>query len=164
MTGRTDNTVFITADIDLVWELTNDLSSWPQLFTEYSTVEVLDRQGSTWTFRLTMHPDPQGNVWSWVSARTLDKSNYRVSAHRVEPGWFEYMNISWSYEPRANGTVMRWEQDFSMRPDSPVNDEAMTARLNSGTTVQMAHIRDAVEQIASRRAAASTDELIFTND
>ena len=36
--GHTDNSIFIDADIDHVWRMTNDLPSWPDLFTEYAEV------------------------------------------------------------------------------------------------------------------------------
>jgi DNA-binding NarL/FixJ family response regulator len=47
-------------------------------------VEILDERDGAYTFRLTMHPDPQGRVWSWVSARTPDPATHTVRAHRVE--------------------------------------------------------------------------------
>ena len=31
--GHTDNSIFIDADIDHVWRMTNDLTTWPDLFT-----------------------------------------------------------------------------------------------------------------------------------
>ena len=67
MSGRTDNQVTIDAPLDLVWDMTNDIESWPNLFTEYAQVEVLERSDTTVRFRLTMHPDERGVVWSWVS-------------------------------------------------------------------------------------------------
>jgi len=104
--GHTENSVTINADIDLVWSITNDLTRWTQLFTEYSDVEILNHQRTTWQFRLTMHPDQSGNAWSWVSERTLDKDIHRVTARRIEPGWFEFMTITWTYEDRPGGTEM----------------------------------------------------------
>ncbi|BFO17481.1 hypothetical protein SHKM778_38690 [Streptomyces sp. KM77-8] len=70
MAGHTENSITIDAPFDLVWEMTNDLDNWPRLFSEYASVEVLSREGATTTFRLTMHPDDNGKVWSWVSERT----------------------------------------------------------------------------------------------
>ena len=153
MSAHTDNSVDIAADIDDVWRLTNDLASWPELFTEYAAVQILDEHDSTFRFRLTMHPDENGNAWSWVSERTLDRAAYRVTARRIEPGWFEYMNITWTYAPSPTGTVMRWVQDFRMRPDSPLDDAAMAARINHNSTIQMAHIRDRIEQFVAAQPA-----------
>jgi aromatase len=149
--GHTDNSIVIDADIGHVWRMTNDLSSWPDLFTEYAEVEVLAQSGSTFRFRLKMHPDESGRVWSWVSERTLDDARHEVVAHRVEPGPFEFMDIRWSYAPEGTGTRMRWVQDFRMRPDAPIDTAAMTERIDANSKVQMAVIRDKVEAAARRR-------------
>jgi aromatase len=145
MSGHTDNSVFIDADIDSVWRLTNDVESWPSLFTEYATAEVLQRDGETVRFRLAMHPDENGTVWSWVSERTTYPQEHRVRARRVEPGPFQYMDIEWTYVPEGSGTRMRWVQDFAMRPDAPIDDAAMTRRIDANSKIQMDVIRRKVE-------------------
>ncbi len=159
MSGHTENEIVIDADLDLVWQMTNDLAHWTELFTEYASVEIIEQSENRFLFRLTMYPDEQGQVWSWVSERTLDPTNHRVAAHRVETGPFEYMNIAWSYEkvPTATGTgtLMRWVQDFHMKPTAPADDEWMTGNLNKNSPVQMAAIRDKVE-MAARAASALT--------
>jgi len=108
MPGHTDNEILINAPLDLVWDVTNDLEGWPQLFSEYASVEVLDREGPKTTFRLTMHPDENGTVWSWISERETDRQGLTVRARRVEPGPFEFMNIRWEYTEHPGGTLMRW--------------------------------------------------------
>jgi aromatase len=150
--GHTDNEVVIDAPLDLVWAMTNDVASWPQLFSEYASAEILERDGQTVRFRLTMHPDADGNAWSWVSERTADPATHTVLARRIETGWFEYMNIRWEYRQAGDGVAMRWVQDFRMRPDSPVDDAAMTRRINENTAVQMARIKKTVERAAAGRA------------
>jgi aromatase len=146
--GHTDNSIVIAADIDHVWRMTNDLPSWPDLFTEYAEVEVLARSGSTVRFRLKMRPDESGRVWSWISERTLDESTHEVVARRLEPGPFEFMDIRWSYASEGSGTRMRWVQDFRMRPEAPVDTPAMTERIDANSKIQMAVIRDKVEAAA----------------
>jgi aromatase len=146
--GHTDNSILIDAGIDHVWRMTNDLESWPDLFTEYSEVEILAQTGSTYRFRLKMHPDESGRVWSWVSERTLDEAAHEVVARRVEPGPFEFMNIRWTYTPEGSGTRMRWVQDFHMRPQAPIDTAGMTRRIDANSKVQMAVIRDKVEAAA----------------
>ncbi|WP_026240340.1 SRPBCC family protein [Parafrankia discariae] len=158
MSGHTDNSIFIDADIDLVWSMTNDLESWPSLFTEYASVEILEKAENTFKFRLTMHPDENGTSWSWVSERTLDPVNHKVRAYRVETGPFEYMHIEWTYLPEGAGTRMRWVQDFQMRPTAPVTTEQMTRRINTNTPREQASIRDKVEAVA--RAAAPTADQV----
>ena len=150
MAGHTDNSIVIAAPLDLTWELTNDLERWPELFSEYASVEVIDRQGEKVTFRLTMHPDEDGQVWTWVSEREPDRSALTVRARRVETGPFEYMDINWHYQQVPEGTSMRWVQDFAMKPTAPVDDAGMTAHINHNSRVQMELIRDKVEAAHGR--------------
>ena len=152
MTGHTDNEIVIAAPLRLVWDRTNDIEDWPNLFSEYSAAEILERDGATIRFRLALHPDDNGTVWSWVSARTPDEATYTVRSQRVETGPFKYMWLFWEYEEVAGGTRMRWVQDFEMKPGAPIDDAAMQERLNRNTRIQQDLIRGKLEE--SARAAA----------
>ncbi|MFY1678898.1 MULTISPECIES: SRPBCC family protein [unclassified Streptomyces] len=156
MAGHTENEITIAAPLDLVWEMTNDLARWPSLFSEYASCEVLRREGDTVTFRLTMHPDENGKVWSWVSERVADRDALVVRARRVETGPFAYMNIVWTYEETSAGVRMHWRQDFAMKPDAPVDDAGMTEIINRNSPVQLALIRDRIEEAAGERRTATT--------
>lgn len=157
MTGHTENEILIAAPIDLVWEVTNDLAKWPQLFSEYAEIDILERKGDTTSFRLTMHPDENGKVWSWVSERTADRASWTVKARRVETGPFQHMDIRWEYAEVPGGTRMRWTQDFAMKPDAPVDDEWMTANINRNSPIQMELIRDKIEQRDRDRRRRTAD-------
>lgn len=145
MAGHTENEIVIDAPMDLTWAMTNDVEAWPDLFTEYAKAEILERDGDTVKFRLTMHPDENGTVWSWVSERTTDEATRSVKARRVETGPFDHMNIEWYYEEVDGGTRMRWVQDFHMKPEAPVDDEQMTNRINTNSKIQMGIIKEKVE-------------------
>ncbi|MEV6599726.1 SRPBCC family protein [Actinoplanes sp. NPDC051346] len=151
MSGHTDNAVVIDAPLDLVWDMTNDISRWTELFSEYSVAEVLHRDGDTFRFRLALHPDENGKVWDWVSERTLDRPCRTVRAQRVETGVFKYMSLFWEYTETPEGVRMRWVQDFEMKPVAPIDDAAMTERLNRNTATQMRLIKDKVEAAARAR-------------
>lgn len=153
MAGHTDNEIVIDAPFDLVWDMTNDVASWPELFSEYAAVEILHREGDTVRFRLTMHPDENGRVWSWVSERTADRRAGTARARRVETGPFEYMRIRWEYTSTREGVKMRWIQDFHMKPEAPVDTAGMTDRINRNSVVQMRRIKERVED-AARAASA----------
>jgi aromatase len=146
MPGHTDNAIVINAPIDLVWSMTNDVRSWPELFSEYASAEVLADNGTTIRFRLTTRPDESGRQWTWVSERTPDPATRTVRAHRIETGPFEYMNLYWEYHDDDGSVSMRWVQDFHMKPDAPFDDAAMTERLNRTSRIQMAHVRDRIEE------------------
>ncbi|HTU74968.1 MAG TPA: SRPBCC family protein [Trebonia sp.] len=148
MAGHTDNAIVITAPMQLVWSMTNDVANWPRLFSEYESAEILEQDGNSLTFRLTLRPDENGQRWSWVSRRSTDPATRSVRAHRVETGPFSYMNIRWEYAQTDDGVRMRWIQDFEMKPGAPLDDEGMTARLNRNTVEQMRLIKQKVEAAA----------------
>jgi aromatase len=155
MTGHTDNAVTIAAPLDLVWARTNDIESWPELFSEYSSVEILDRQGQTVRFRLTMKPDKLGKVWSWVSDRTMDEQTHTSRSQRVETGPFKYMSLFWEYLETPDGVRMRWVQDFEMKRDAPLGDDAMADQLNRNTAVQQKRIKRTLETAAMALATGT---------
>ncbi|MGD3105986.1 SRPBCC family protein [Streptomyces sp. YGL11-2] len=146
MPGHTENDITIAAPLDLVWDMTNDLENWPHLFSEYASVEVLERDGDRTTFRLTMHPDENGTVWSWVSERVADRASLTVRARRVETGPFAHMDIHWKYTEIPGGTSMHWTQDFAMKPEAPIDDKGMAEHINRNSRIQMELIRDRIEQ------------------
>ncbi len=149
--GHTENSILIAAPLELVWSVTNDVAGWPELFTEYAKAEILDRDGDTVRFRLTMHPDENGVAWSWVSERTPDPATWQVRARRVETGPFAYMNIHWTYRQEPEGIRMTWTQDFAMKPTAPVNNAAMTERINTNSVIQLAVIKERIERLARER-------------
>ena len=149
MAGHTDNEISIAAPMELVWDMTNDIDNWPRLFSEYASVDVLERDGDRVTFRLTMHPDKDGKVWSWVSRRVLDVTERTVRARRLETGPFQYMDLYWTYRETESGTVLRWVQEFTVKPGAPFDDAAMTARLNAATRKNMSHIKAVIERAAT---------------
>lgn len=157
MSGHTDNRVVIDAPMQRVWDMTNDVPSWPQLFSEYATAEVLEQTGDTVLFRLTMHPDEQGRVWSWVSQRRMDPATRTVNAHRVETGAFQYMHIRWEYREVDGGVEMRWIQDFAMKPQAPLDDAGMTERINRNSRIQMERIKQIVEAAQATETAHATE-------
>ncbi|ONI77888.1 polyketide cyclase [Actinosynnema sp. ALI-1.44] len=149
MAEHTDNEIVIAAPMDLVWRMTNDIESWPTLFSEYSDATILEHgDDGTTLFRLTLHPDADGTVWSWVSARKPDERTRTVRSQRVETGPFKYMWIFWEYLQTDAGVRMRWVQDFEMKPGLPVDDAAMRERLDRNTPVQQRLIRDKIEAVA----------------
>jgi aromatase len=157
MSGSTSRSVVIAAPLDLVWDMTNDVANWPQLFSEYASAEILEQDGNRVRFRLTMHPDEQGQIWSWVSERVTDPETRTVQARRIETGPFAYMNIRWAYTEVPGGVRMEWKQDFAMKPEAPVDDAWMTDNINRNSVVQMELIRQRVEARAGERLTASKE-------
>jgi aromatase len=148
MAAHTDNSVVIKAPLVTVWEMTNDLASWPELFTEYAAVDVIEQRDGVVRFRLTTRPDGQGRTWTWISEREIDEGGRAVRSRRVETGVFKYMNLYWEYEEIPAGVRMRWVQDFEMRPGAHADDSEMARHLNQTTREQQEHIRTVIEKAA----------------
>lgn len=152
MAGHIDNEIVIDAPMDVVWRMTNELESWPEIFTEYAAIEVLGERDGAITFRLTTRPDPAGRVWSWVSERTPDEATRTVRSRRVENGVFKYMNLFWEYREAPAGTRLRWVQDFELKADAHTDDAGMTEHLGRSTRVQQQHIKECIERAVARTA------------
>jgi aromatase len=146
--GYIRNVVAIEAPLDEVFRITNDVRIWPELFSEYKSCEVLEDKTGDVTFRLTTHPDENGQTWSWISRRQTDfarKSTY--SEREPDSGPFARMEIRWWYDsPSSALTLMTWEQEFTMRPTAPVSEQGATDYLNKHTKIQQQVIKERVEK------------------
>lgn len=111
--GHTRNHIVINAPYDQVFDTSNHIERWTELFgDEYVKAEVLNREGNEITFRLH---DKDGK--NWVSKRWLYKEQRFAVASRHEPMFpFKYMKIVWFYIEEAEGVKMIWIQDFEMDP------------------------------------------------
>lgn len=158
MSAHTENSIVIDGPMDVVWDMTNDVESWPQLFSEYQSVQIIRRDGDTIRFRLALHPDEKGKVWSWVSDRTPDAATRTCRSMRVETGPFKYMSLFWEYLQTAEGVVLRWVQDFEMKPGMPLDDAGMTARINENSVVQLQRIKSQIEAAVRRRRGDSSNQ------
>lgn len=109
--GHTRNSIVINAPYSLVFDISNKIERWTELFgKEYASADVLERKGNEITFRLT-----DEDKKSWVSKRWLFKEQRFAYASRHEPMFpFRYMKIIWLYNETPEGTEMIWMQDFAM--------------------------------------------------
>ena len=105
--GYIRNAVLINAPVDAVFKLTNNVRTWPSLFTEYERSEVLQETENSVTFQLTTRPDEDGKQWSWVAQRQTDGERRSTYSERLpSDGPFQRMVIRWwyrSYRQRTNG-------------------------------------------------------------
>lgn len=152
--ARTENAIVIDRPLGEVFDATNDLERWTNLFTEYQEVKILNRDGNRITFELATVPDAQGKSYRWRSTRLIDRPSWRATAEREEPKLpFRYMHITWTYREAGGGTEMTWIQEFEMDPASGVGDEQAVNYINTNTKVQMAAIKERLEQEGARDGA-----------
>ncbi len=141
--AHTKNSIFINAPYGSVFDITNDIERWPELFDEYSDAKILSREGNKITFQLT---NKEGK--SWRSSRILDKPGHKCAAKREEPMFpFKYMDLLWTYVEKDGGVEMTWEQDFSMDEKAPVDDTTAETRINEHSKKNMQRIKEIIEGI-----------------
>lgn len=144
--SHTRNEITINAPYDLVFEISNHIERWSELFgKEYAKSEVLERKGNEITFRLT---DEDGK--SWVSKRWLYKDQKFAFASRHEPMFpFIYMKIVWLYIERPEGVQMIWVQDFEMDPKfTKFTGEQIEGFINKHSRDNMKIFKEVIEREA----------------
>lgn len=149
--GHTCNSITIDAPYDLIFDISNHIERWTELFgDEYISAEVLSREGNRIEFRLT---DKDGN--SWTSFRLLYKEHNFAYAQKNEPTFpFKYMKIMWLYTPLADGVKMTWIQDFEMDPKfEKFTDEQIVGFVNEHSAHNMNIFKDVIEKEAQELAA-----------
>lgn len=140
--GHTVNSIVINAPYEKVFDISNDISRWKDLFDEYTESEVLDKQDNKITFKLTHQ---NGN--SWTSYRLLFKDNKFAYAEKQEPKFpFEYMKILWLYREIEAGTEMTWIQDFTMDKDAKFGDQKVEEIINQHSRKNLVNFKEAIEK------------------
>ncbi|MBU1869086.1 MAG: polyketide cyclase [Candidatus Omnitrophica bacterium] len=147
--GHTCNSIIINAPYDLVFDISNDIPRWIELFgTEYKKAEILEKKANKITFRLTDEDDK-----SWVSFRLLYKENYFAYAQRHDPLFpFKYMKIIWLYTPKPEGVEMTWIQHFEMEKTFKFNDQQIEGFINEGSQANLKIFKEIIEKEAKKNA------------
>ena len=143
--GHTCNSIVINAPYDLVFEISNDIPRWTQLFgDEYKGAEILEKKDNKITFKLT---DDEGK--SWVSWRLLFKDKFFTYAERQEPKFpFKFMKIIWLYTQRPEGMEMTWIQHFEMDEKAKFNDEKVEGFINKHSQDNLKIFKEVIEAAA----------------
>lgn len=159
--GHTCNSIIINAPYDLVFEISNDIPRWTELFGgEYKKAEIVKKEGNKITFRLT---DDEGK--SWQSWRLLFKDNYFAYAEREEPKFpFKYMKIIWLYTLKPDGAALAkgcqtaqscpveltWIQHFEMDDKAKFNDEQVEGFINKHSKENLIIFKNVIEKEAGK--------------
>lgn len=143
--GHTSNSIVINAPYDQVYDISNDIPRWTELFGgEYKEATVLKKEGNKLTFRLT---DDEGN--SWQSFRYLLKEQNLAYAEKEEPKFpFKFMKIIWLYTERPQGIEMTWVQHFEMDDKAKFNDQQVEDLINKHSQDNLKIFKDIIEKEA----------------
>ncbi|MCX5694263.1 MAG: polyketide cyclase [Candidatus Omnitrophica bacterium] len=161
--GHTCNSILINAPYDLVFDISNDIPRWTELFgSEYKKAEILKKEANKITFRLTDDEDK-----SWVSWRLLFKDNLFTPlevapraaglltgftySERHEPKFpFEYMKIIWLYTPKPDGVELTWIQHFKMDAQAKFSDEQVEGFINKHSKDNLLIFKKVIETAAGK--------------
>jgi aromatase len=141
--GHTCNSIIINAPYDKVFDISNDIPRWTELFGgEYKKAEIVKKEANKITFRLT---DDEGK--SWQSWKLLFKANYFTYAEREEPKFpFKYMKIIWLYTPEPEGINLTWIQHFEMDEKAKFNDEQVEGFINKHSKENLLIFKKVIEE------------------
>lgn len=145
--SHTCNSIIINAPYDLVFDISNDISRWTELFgKEYQKSEVVKKEGNKITFRLT---DEEGKTWqSW---KLLFKDKYFTYAEREDPKFpFKYMKLIWLYTQKPEGIEMSWVQHFEMDEKAKFNDQQVEGFINEGSKENLKIFKALIEKAAQK--------------
>jgi len=145
--GHTANSILIKAPYELVFDISNDIPRWTELFGgEYTAAKIVKREGNRLTFQLT---DNEGN--SWQSFRLLFKDDNFTYAQKLEPTFpFKWMKIIWLYTPTPEGLLMTWIQDFTMDDKAKYNDEQIEGFINKHSQENLKIFKEVIEKEAAK--------------
>jgi len=148
--GHTCNSIVINAPYELVFDISNDIPRWTELFgSEYQKAEVIEKKDNLITFRLT---DDEGK--SWVSWRLLFKDKYFAYAERKDPLFpFKYMKIIWLYTPKPQGVELTWIQHFEMDDKAKFNDAQVEGFINGHSKDNLKIFKEVIEKETARQNA-----------
>jgi len=146
--GHTCNSIIINAAYEKVFDISNDIPRWTELFGgEYQKAEVVKKEGNKITFRLT---DDEGK--SWQSWRLLFKEKYLAYAEREEPKFpFKFMKIIWLYNLKPEGVELVWIQHFEMDQKAKFNDTQVEGFINAHSKDNLKIFKEAIEKNAETK-------------
>lgn len=143
--GHTVNSIVINAPYEKVFDISNDISRWKELFDEYTASDVLETKDNRITFKLT---NKEGN--SWKSYRLLFKQDKFTYACKIEPMFpFQYMKIIWLYREVEGGVEMTWIQDFTMDSAAKFTDSQVEEMINKHSRENLERFKEIIEKEAN---------------
>jgi aromatase len=145
--GHTCNSITINAPYEKVFDISNDIPRWTELFGgEYKEAKIVKKEGNKIVFQLT---DDEGR--SWQSFKLLFKENNFTYAERISPKFpFEYMKIVWLYTQAQDGIILTWIQHFTMDKTAKFNDEQVEGFINKHSKENLGIFKRMIEKEANK--------------
>jgi ribosome-associated toxin RatA of RatAB toxin-antitoxin module len=101
---NTESSILIRAPKQHIFDVTSDLSRWPELLPHYRSIDYLERGDDRHVVRMACHRD--GIPISWISEQIVDRK--RLEIHFLHLRAFtKGMAVVWSFEEKPEGTFVR---------------------------------------------------------
>jgi aromatase len=151
---RIQHSVTISRPPREVFDITNDIDRWKELFNEYHESVVLSREDAGRFVRLVFRlHNSRGQQWqSW---RIMDRQELVAVAQRQHPlRPFRFMHLTWTYQAVDDGTLMTWTQDFELDPAAGLDEQEVVALMDAHGRDNQQRIKGLIESGAVRAEPA----------
>jgi ribosome-associated toxin RatA of RatAB toxin-antitoxin module len=101
---NTQSTIVIRAPKERIFEVTSDLSRWPELLPHYRYITYLERGADRHIVKMAAHRD--GIPISWVSEQIIDRERLEIRFVHLR-AFTKGMAVVWSFDEKPEGTLVR---------------------------------------------------------
>jgi uncharacterized membrane protein len=109
---NTESRIVIRAPKQRIFEVTSDLSRWPELLPHYRYITYLERGNDRHVVKMAAHRD--GIPISWVSEQIIDRERIEIRFHHLR-AFTKGMEVVWTYDETPDGTEVRIVHDLNFR-------------------------------------------------
>lgn len=141
------NYIEIKDNIDNVLKITNNVKNWPNLFMDYTNVDIIEEQNNYVKFKLFMKDGNQ--EISWISERITNPEDFTVIGRRLDPKFpFEFMNLEWQYQSlNENTTQLTWIQNFEPSKQLPPHMQSkLINHLSEHSPIELDYLNNQYEK------------------
>jgi ribosome-associated toxin RatA of RatAB toxin-antitoxin module len=101
---NTESSIVIRAPKQRIFDITSDLSRWPELLPHYRYIDYLERGDDRHIVKMACHRD--GIPISWVSEQIIDRERLEIRFLHLR-AFTKGMAVVWSFDERPEGTLVR---------------------------------------------------------
>lgn len=101
---HTENSILIRASLEDVYDLAMSVEDWPRILPHYRYVRIHDTAGRCRVVEMAARRDAIP-VW-WMSVQECHPDVPEIAYHHVR-GITKGMEVEWTFEPGANGVLVR---------------------------------------------------------
>jgi ribosome-associated toxin RatA of RatAB toxin-antitoxin module len=109
---NTESRIVIRAPKQRIFEVTSDLSRWPELLPHYRYITYLERGDDRHIVRMAASRD--GIPISWVSEQIIDRERIEIRFLHLR-AFTKGMAVVWTFDETPEGTLVRIIHDLKFR-------------------------------------------------